>query len=80
MKPLNSLVLVCPIAEQQEQSGLIIMNRKEAFEKAKVLAVPSSKEPMEFAVGDIVLVMSGIGIPMPNGRLVNKSDILAVIE
>jgi co-chaperonin GroES (HSP10) len=77
MKPLNNLVLVKVLTETQEQGGLIILRRDANFDKAEVLAVAANDD---VKVGDTVLLVANKGLDTPNGRLVNKGDILAVIE
>ena len=77
IKPLNNKVLLRILTvPQKEVAGLIIQNAKEATERGVVMALPSNDR--ELLVGDEVLIKTGAGQTVPEGRLVSRDEILGV--
>jgi co-chaperonin GroES (HSP10) len=61
---------------QKEVAGLIITTQKETTEKGTILALPQNEK--ELQIGDDVIIKTGAGSTVPDGRLINRDDILGI--
>jgi co-chaperonin GroES (HSP10) len=75
--PLNNRVLLrIHAAAQKEVAGIIITTQKETTERGTILALPRTEK--ELQVGDDVIIKTGTGSNVPDGRLVSREEILGV--
>ena len=93
LRPLGDRLVVQPIeAETTTSSGIIIANSKKSTpDRGTVIAVGPGKQlddgtvkPTEFAVGDVVLFISGAGRETKVGNatyaVVDGDNVIGVIE
>ena len=88
IKPLGARVVIKKMeAEERTEAGLLLSgSAKEKPQQAEVLAVGpgTSEEPMELAVGDIVIFSKYGGTDLKHKgeeyTIINQKDILAIVE
>lgn len=76
LRPLKDRVLL-KVQKQSEEVYGIIVNKKDTTEQGQVLAVGS--KVVNVTLGDTVLITTGAGLEVSEGRLISDSEILAIL-
>lgn len=79
MNMLNNKVLV-KLLDQEEEAlgGLIVVNKKSDVELAEVKSIPNGEA--EIIIGDRILVAKDKLALTPHGHIVDRKDILAILD
>lgn len=81
IRPLGKRILVIKVQEETTKSGIILAQKEENNQRAKVVALG---DVSELSVGDTVIVKLQVGVEVEEDgkkyQIIDLEDVLAVVE